>query len=63
MRTIFAQGTFDMERLYSQNPTKGIFTVNMLTPAPIRSVSASKIIRVDEQQVVKVTPNIKSLRI
>ena len=62
MRTVYARGTFDMARLYGQNPAKGIFMVNLLTPAPT-SQSASRTIRVDEQQVVKVIPNIKSLRI
>ena len=63
MKTLFAHGTFDMQRLYDQNPSKGIFMVNMLNPSPNRSTSTSKVIRVDEQQVTKVMPNIKSLRI
>ena len=62
METMFAEGTFDMQRLYDQKPVKGIFMVNLLTPMN-RNNSRSKVIRVDEQQVTKIVPNIKSLRI
>lgn len=29
MKSIYARGEFEMERLLSQRPTKGVFTVNM----------------------------------
>lgn len=51
-----------MSRLYDQNPSKGIFMVNMVSPQ-VRSDSTSKVIKVAEQQLTRVTPNVKSLRI
>ncbi len=45
MKTIFASGTFEMNRLFYQNPTKGIFMVNMMSPQFERSSSNSKTIR------------------
>lgn len=35
MKTIFAHGIFEMNRLFSLSPTKGIFMVNLLSPAPL----------------------------
>lgn len=63
LKTIYGQGVFDMKRLHDQNPSKGIFMVNLLTPQGNRLSSGSKVVRVDEGQVVRATPNLKSLRI
>ena len=48
MKTIFASGSFEMNRLYCQNPTKGIFMVNMMSPQFERASSGTKTIRLAE---------------
>jgi hypothetical protein len=38
MKTTFAHGNFEMDRLFSQNPTKGIFMVSLLSPQVSQNV-------------------------
>jgi hypothetical protein len=46
MKTIFAQGLFEMNRLFSLSPSKGIFMVSLLSPMPIISTQP-KILRTE----------------
>jgi hypothetical protein len=62
MNTIFARGEFDTNRLFTLNPAKGVFIVNLINSQPSIS-NSSKIIRVDESNIVPVVPSIKNLRI
>jgi hypothetical protein len=64
MQSIYAQGEFEMERLLSLKPTKGVFTVNMRsTNNHERNNSRGRVVTVDETKLMKVVPNIKTLRI
>ena len=50
-----------MARLFNLKPTKGIFMVNLVSP--MVKVEVGRSIRVGEEQLVRVVPNMKSLRI
>lgn len=63
MKSIYAQGEFEMERLLSLRPTKGVFTVNMRSITNERTHSRGKVVTIDENRLSKVIPNIKTLRI
>ena len=67
MKSIYAQGEFEMERLLSLKPTKGVFTVNMRSISNNnnnqRNSSREKVVTIDESKLSKVLPNMKTLRI
>lgn len=66
MKSIYGHGEFQMERLLSLKPTKGVFTVNMRSTNNNnneRNSSSGKVVKVDEGKLMKVVPNIKTLRI
>lgn len=64
MKSVYAQGEFEMERLLSMKPTKGVFTVNMKSSINNdRNNSRNKVVSIDESRLVRVVPNIKTLRI
>jgi len=64
MKSIYAQGEFEMGRLLSLKPTKGVFTVNMRSiNNNERNSSRGKVVTVDESRLAKVVPNMKTLRI
>lgn len=52
-----------MSRLFSQHPPKGIFRVDLQSASRPKPNILPSLVKVDEEALVKVTPNIRSLRI
>ena len=60
LKSIVGSAIFEMSRLFSQHSAKGMFMINL---PPQANTANPKSLRVEEGQLIKITPNIKNLRI